>query len=297
MDSQTSGDGAGGVIPPEALARVPGFSPAARIRALTGGTVNRSFSVETNAGRYFLRLHEAAGLALGADHAREAHLQEAAAAAGLAPRLVYADPHHRFAISEFLAGRVWMPADFAQPAQLDKLGATLRRVHEVMPPIAAPFDLPALLNGFADRISTAVPDEQPTMERLMERARRSLLSSGCETRSATLFHSDPHHSNLIELQDGRVLLIDWEYAAVGDPLFDIACVLAYYPLAAPHACRLLQAAGLADLATPAMLEHEVWLYSLLGYLWYRARRLEIDSGVSASQSEFTAERAMLDRLG
>ena len=108
----------------------------------------------------------------------------------------------------------------------------------------------------------------------------------------TLFHSDPHHSNLIELEDGRLLLIDWEYAAVGDPLFDVACVLAYYPAATPHALRLLQAAGLAAQATPEMLEHEVWLYSLLGYLWYRARRLE----VSGTDAELAAERSMLERL-
>lgn len=284
--------GAGPLIPAEALARVPGYSPSARVEPLAGGTVNRSFVVQSPAGRYFLRLHEDLGLALGADHGREARLQAAAAAAGLAPPLVYADPGHRYAISEFLEGRVWSPADFADPSQLRKLGATLRRVHEVLPPIAAPFDLPSLLEGFVGRIGSAVPAEQPQLARLMARAAVASKAAGSQMRRRTLFHSDPHHSNLIERHDGRLQLVDWEYAAVGDPLFDPACVLAYYPAAEPHSGQLLESCGLAGQASAEMLRHVAWLYTLLGYLWYRARRL----GSPPEKACLEAESSMLDRL-
>jgi aminoglycoside phosphotransferase (APT) family kinase protein len=281
------------LIPADALERVPGYGPGAHVAALAGGTVNRSFVVETAAGRYFLRLHETTSLALGADHAREARLQAAAAEVGLAPPLVYADPGHRFAISEFLAGRVWTEADFADASQLRKLGATLRRVHEVLPPIAAPFDLPSLLESFVQRISAAVPAERGMLAELVERARIAEPAAASHTRKATLFHSDPHHSNLIERDDGRLQLVDWEYAAVGDPLYDLACVLAYYPAASAHARELLESSGLADRATPDMLAHASWLYRLLGYLWYRARRLDIPP----SEADLAAERGMLERLG
>jgi thiamine kinase len=281
------------LIPPEALARIPAFSRDARITALIGGTVNRSFSIETAAGRYFLRLHEPVSLALGADHGREAQLQEAAAAAGLAPPLVYADPAHGFAISRFLAGRVWTPGDFADAGQLAKLGGLLRRVHEVMPPVAAPFDLPRLLLGFSGRIAREAPGEAARLENLMDRARLSLAESGSDGRQKTLFHSDPHHSNLIELDDGRLLLVDWEYAAVGDPLFDLACVLAYYPQAVTHAAALVSSAGLEGKVTPGMLRHASWLYALLGYFWYRARRLDTPAG----EADLEAERSLLARLG
>jgi thiamine kinase len=281
------------LIPADALERVPGYGPGTYVAALTGGTVNRSFVVETGSGRYFLRLHESTGLALGADHAREARLQAAAAEAGLAPPLVYADPEHRFAISEFLAGRVWTEADFAVASQLERLGATLRRVHEVLPPIAAPFDLSSLLDGFVARISAAAPAERAMLATLVERARIAESAAGSHTRERTLFHSDPHHSNLIEREDGRLQLVDWEYAAVGDPLYDLACVLAYYPAALPHARGLLESSGLADRATPEMLGHAGWLYLLLGYLWFRARRLDNPP----SEADLAIERAMLERLG
>lgn len=292
MAQGISSAGSSSLIPAEALESVPGYTATACVAALAGGTVNRSFVIETAVGRYFLRLHEDIGVALGADHAREARLQEAAAAAGLAPPLVYADPAHRFAISEFLAGRVWTPADFADLGQLRKLGSALRRVHEVLAPIAAPFDLPSLLRGFATRIGRDMPAETARLSQLMEQAEERLRLTGSEQRAPTLFHSDPHHSNLIESVDGRVLLVDWEYAAVGDPLFDPACVLAYYPAAAPYALPLLESVGLAGRASLENLGHMAWLYTLLGYVWYRARRLDRP----AEAADLAAERAMLDRL-
>jgi thiamine kinase len=208
-----------------------------------------------------LRLHSAAASALGADHGREAQLQNAAAAAGVAPRVAYLDPHGHFMVSELIAGRLWTEADFSDPRQLAKLGETFRRLHEVPPPIAAPFDLAARLRGFSERIARSAPEERPLLP-------------------ATLFHSDPKHSNIIE-SGGGLLLIDWEYAAVGDPLYDVACVLAYYPQSGPHARVLLDSSGLATQTTLAMLDHATWLYVLLSFLWERIRRLEAGPGAGA----------------
>ena len=260
------------LIPAQALARVPGYSPAARIAALAGGTVNKTFRVETSDGRFIVRLHDASGIELGADHIREAHLQNAAAAAGVAPTVLHVDSQQRFMVSEYIDGRVWTAADFADADRLRELGATLRRLHDVVPPIAAPFDLAALLRSFSDRLMRLDPAERPLITQLMERAEASLRKCGTAGRAPSLFHSDLQHSNIIEARD-KLFLIDWEYAAVGDPLFDLACVLAYYPHALPHASDLLGAAGLGGSATLPMLEHATWLYVLLSFFWDRSRRL------------------------
>ena len=53
------------------------------------------------------------------------------------------------------------------------------------------------------------------------------------------------------------LLLDWEYAAVADPLFDLACMLAYYPQAAAHADALLDSSRLAGLGTAEMLRQRL----------------------------------------
>ena len=63
-------------------------------------------------------------------------------------------------------------------------------------------------------------------------------------RAPAIVHSDLHHGNVLTAD--RVYFIDWEYAQVGDPLLDLACIMAYYPRAMPHGALLLEAAGLDE---------------------------------------------------
>ena len=109
------------LIPEAVLAHVPGYGVGgftARAARLYGGTVNASFRVDTSAGRFVVRLHDAMARTLGADHEREAQLHAAAAAAGLAPALVHVDPEHRFMVMEYVPGPVWGSQDFARPERL-----------------------------------------------------------------------------------------------------------------------------------------------------------------------------------
>jgi thiamine kinase-like enzyme len=91
---------------------------------------------------------------------------------------------------------------------------------------------------------------------------------------------------------GRPILVDWEYGAVADPLLDLACLLAYYPHAAPHSDVLLDASGLAGEVSAEMLAATTWLCRLVSYFWYRVRRL----AGPASAQDLAAEQALRARL-
>ena len=85
-----------------------------------------------------------------------------------------------------------------------------------------------------------------------------------------IVHNDLYHLNLIEAE--RIYLIDWEYAAVADPIFDLACVLAYYP----QAERMRRSCSMrpASAEPSAALSAGAAVYSCcLSFLWYRRRRL------------------------
>ena len=70
---------------------------------------------------------------------------------------------------------------------------------------------------------------------------------------------------------GPVRLIDWEYAAVGDPLFDLAVVVRHHQLPAPIAGGFLRAyMGTPDRVTSERFEAFCQLYDLLSELWYLA---------------------------
>ena len=283
-----------GLIAREVLAHVPGFAAggmAARAARLHGGTVNTTYRVDTGAGRFVVRLHDPAGQALGADHEREAQLHATAASAGLAPALIHVDAGHRFMIMEYVSGPIWTSQDFARPERVTQLGAALHALHAVVPPTVAPFDVPEVLRRHYERLAEAAPEERAWFAQLMERSELALSGCASGQRPKALVHNDLYHSNLIGTD--RLYLLDWEYAAVADPLLDLACVLAYYPQAADQAQTLLDASRLAGAASVEMLRQATWLVTLVSYFWYRSRRL---ARPAATPADLAAEQGLLKRL-
>jgi aminoglycoside phosphotransferase (APT) family kinase protein len=283
---------ANGLISPEVLARVPGCEhgqPPKRIAALPGGKVNTTFRVDTSAGYFVVRLNDAAGVPLGANHEREAHLHRAAGVAGVAPELLYVDDAQRFMIARYVSGRTWEAADFARRERLQALGTQLAALHAISPPSVAPFDLGVIVRAHCTHLSAALPAEREFLGRLRSQAERALALCAHEARAATIIHGDLYHANIIEGE--RLYLIDWEYSAVADPIFDLACALAYYPAAEPYAPELLAAAGLADRPL-ALLKQACGVYVFLSFLWYRRRRL---NGAVAAE-DIAAEGLLLERL-
>jgi thiamine kinase len=281
------------LIPEEVLAHVPGFTVrgAARAERLPGGTVNRSFRVETGEGMFVARIHDETAVALGANHEREAKLHAAAASAGLAPVLLHVDPRYRFMIMEYVPGPTWTEADMGRPERIRQLGSTLHALHSVTPPEVAPFDISASIERLHGQLSAALPDEGAGLSHFIDRARAALLLSDSARRARVVIHNDLHHTNLMG-NAGRLVLLDWEYGAVADPVIDLACLLAYYPQAAPHAQTLLDASRLSGEVSPAMLSAATWLCVLVSYFWYRVRRL----AGAVSPQELAAEQGLLARL-
>ncbi len=257
----------------EALAQVPGApaSPDLTVTPLAGGTANTTFRVATGEGVFVVRLHEPYSADLGVDRRREAVLHAAAAAAGLASRVIAADPQGRYLVSEFLEGSAWQVADLADEARLREFAQTLGQLHGLSAPVVPPLDLAALLERHIGAIAVLDPEAGRTLAPQVAQARDILARQADAGRAACIVHGDPAHSNLIGTRPLR--LIDWEYASVGDPLIDLACLLAYYPQILPHAKLLLHGCGLAGCVTVAALTDLAGVYRLASDLWLR--RLEL----------------------
>jgi thiamine kinase-like enzyme len=225
---------AGELMLAEALAHVPGYrqsSPAVQTSELPGGSVNRSYRVSTPAGRFVLRLSRGPDAWLTSDRSVERELHRIASEAGIAPRVV--DANDRWLITEYVAGRLWAEPDFGHPERLAALGDALRRLHELPAPMCGRFDLLEALAGYADRVGDQVGDPADNVAYYLSSAAAAWIISGAAGRSLAILHHDLHGSNIIESGRGLVL-IDWECAAVSDPLLDIACILSYHESARPY---------------------------------------------------------------
>jgi thiamine kinase len=264
----------------DALRHVPGYrpgDPAIRISDLSGGNANRSYGVSTPSGRYVLRLSQGPDAWLAADRSVERRLHGLAAQARIAPAIIHASD--RWLITEYVTGRLWMEPDFARPECLGRLGDSLRRLHELPVPEYGRFDLLGALSAYAERIGS----DGGSVSVYLENAAAAWHLSGAEERPLAILHHDLHASNLIDTPSGLVL-IDWECAAVSDPLLDVACILSYHESARPYASLLLQHVGL-ETVTSRQLAASVWLFDLHTYLWYRERRSRLPPRATEQEAE------------
>jgi len=259
---------------------------------IRGGSVNRSFLVRTRRGRFVVRLNESSTFDPGLDRERELAVHRAAANAGIAPQVVYVDPERSCLITEYLEGRLWTPHYFSRMRDLRSLGARLRTLHTVPPPSMARFDPMASARQYADAIIRGDPADATRIATLLERGEEAMRNSGSRERAACIVHSDLNHGNVLTAD--RIYFVDWEFAHLGDPLFDLACILAHYPRAAAHAGLLLEAAGLAEQAVnEAELAELTRVFNLLTYLWYRARRVVRSVPTTDLQLEAAALRGLI----
>jgi thiamine kinase len=261
--------------PAWALARVPGLTQgesALRIERLGGGTVNQVYRVDSAAGRFVLRLDGPAWRRPGVDRARELLLHRAAAAGGLAPALLGAVPEEQgLLIMQYLEGRLWSAADYGERAALRALGERLYALHRLAVPALPAFDPWQVAQAYERQIAARA--DAPVAAEARKAPLRRLQAACAQLRldgaAGCVVHGDLWQGNL--LQGTRLWLLDWEYAQVSDPLMDLACVLAYYPVAERYRTELAAAAGVDPGGLAQSLSVRVFIYRALTWLWHLAR--------------------------
>jgi thiamine kinase-like enzyme len=261
--------------PAWALACVPGLErgePPRELTRLAGGSVNEVFRVDSPRGRFVLRLNGAAWRRPGVDRGRELTLQRAAAAAGISPAIVHANPGAQgLLITEYQEGRLWCEQDYEDVPALRRLGERLHALHGLSPPDVPDFDPWSVAQDYVRQINNSRPSWLPP-EQLVEplaRLQRTCAALGETSSAASIVHGDLAQSNLLD--GSQLWLLDWEYAQRSDPLMDLACVLAYYPAAQRHGAELAAAAGLSAAAQGEGLAQRVYIYRALAWLWHLAR--------------------------
>jgi thiamine kinase-like enzyme len=189
------------------------------IEPISGGITNHNYLVRTGEKAFVARLCVAREL-LGIDRRNEIACQLAAHALGVAPAVA----HHESGVlvSEYLPARTLGPTDVRDPAFVPRLAALLRRLHDGWDRLTGEvlyfsvFQTVRTYAATARALGARLPDDT---DALLDDARR--LSHRVAPFVPVLCHNDMLPANILD--DGaRVWLVDWEYAGVGHPLFDLA---------------------------------------------------------------------------
>ena len=243
----------------EMLGEIEVFSDARIIGELGGGPASDSYLVERGTERFMLRLDTTIAAALGLDRYAEAEILKTISLQGLGPAPEFFDPDRGILITRFIKGRAWNEADLHDPDRMQKLAVLLRRLH-ALEPIGPAFNLHERIENYARIVGTANSRD------LADDAQHRLRELSTSAARQCLCHNDLICANIIEGQG--LSLIDWEYAAIGDPFFDLATIVEHHRLDRDDVNCLLQAYfGAVHEDNSGRLERYRSLYNSLQLLW------------------------------
>jgi len=216
---------------------LPCWRGAARIEPLKGGLSNVNFKVFDDSGAYVARI----GRDLPFHHvsrAREAAASRWAAEIGLSPPVLYAEDGAL--VTAFIDGRTLTGANIGE--RVEAVADLLRRCHVGLRSLArgeaAIFWVFHVIRDYARTLEASGHRPAAALERYVA------IADGLEAEQVPLPIVFGHHDLLpanFLVEGERLWLVDWEYAAFGTPMFDLANLADNAGLDDAQGSRLLQA--------------------------------------------------------
>jgi thiamine kinase-like enzyme len=274
----------------EAVARVwP--DGASEWEVLGGGITNHNVKVTRPDGVVVLRVAGKDTGLLGIDRAVEVAATRAAAEAGVGPAVVCFVEPEEWLVTAFVEGSIPSPERLREPAQLGRVASALRAFHDG-PPIPGRFVALEVVEAYRDTALARGATLPGAFADAHDLARRIAgLRAGQPPRPC---HNDLLNANFID--DGeRLVIVDWEYAGMGDPFFDLANFSVNHELDANGRARLL-AAYLGDAPAEAVAALDLMRFmsdfreAMWGVVQGVVSELDFDFGAYAAEHFERMER-------
>src|SRR2546427_2321421 len=212
----------------EVISRIPGWTGATiAVSALGGGITNLNYRVDVDGTSFVVRIPGKDSELLGIDRRREYACTLAAGEGGVGPEVAHFLEADGILITRFIAGREISAEEIGRPAPLRRVAAALRRYH-AGPIFPGTFSALETVRDYL-RISRSGAPLPSTIDRMVERAETIDGAIRSIPRPPRSCHNDLLLGNFLD--DGqRIRILDWEYAAMGDPFFDLGNFAAHLTL-------------------------------------------------------------------
>jgi thiamine kinase-like enzyme len=205
-----------------ALQRVPEIAGRRlTLTALTGGITNRNFRIDA-AGtddRWVIRLAGNDTHLLGISREVEHAATVAAAGVGVGSEVTAFIRPEGYLVTRFIVGSPVSDEAVHRPETLRRVADSLRRIHDgpAIPGLFVPLRIVEVYRALAMARGVPIPPEYDLASAVGRRIEGAFLAAPLELRPC---HNDLLNANFID--DGhRIRIIDWEYAGMGDPFFDL----------------------------------------------------------------------------
>jgi thiamine kinase-like enzyme len=205
-----------------AMQRVPELAERElTLTPLSGGITNRNFLVEVagTRDRFVIRLAGNDTYLLGISREVEHAATVAAAGVGVGPEVVAFIRPEGYLVTRFIEGSPVAEAAVHDPATLARVADSLRRIHggPPIPGLFIPLRIVEAYRALAEARGVRIPAEYELAASIGRRIELACLTDPTPLRPC---HNDLLNANFID--DGtRIRIVDWEYAGMGDPAFDL----------------------------------------------------------------------------
>jgi len=205
-----------------AMQRVPELAGRElTLRPLSGGITNRNFVVEAagTTDRWVIRLAGNDTHLLGISREVEHAATVAAAGIGVGPEVTAFIRPEGYLVTRFIVGSAVSDEAVHRPETLRRVADSLRRIHDgpAIPGLFVPFRIVEAYRALAAARGVPIPAEYGLAQAAARRIELAFLANPVELRPC---HNDLLNANFID--DGnRIRIVDWEYAGMGDPFFDL----------------------------------------------------------------------------
>ena len=189
----------------------------ARVEPLPGGITNTNFLVDLSDEQVVVRIPGVDTELLGIDRRHEVAANRLAATIGVAPEVLIGYEAEGCLVTRFVPGRPVTRAELANEPMLTEVADTLRQIHGAGT-IGAVFDPHSIVRQYHETAASrgvAEPFDYRSALSVLER-----IAAVRSFRPVSFCHNDLLWGNF--LHDDRLRVLDWEYAGMGDPFFDLA---------------------------------------------------------------------------
>lgn len=241
--------------------------PPVVIEPFDAGLTNQCYLVQAGDKRCVMRLNARNSRVMGLDRVNEAVALHNAETAGLGAPIVYCSPEQGVLVTAYIEGRQWTQAQGQTRFNLERLAGLLKQVHAL--PVTNKVLEPRQVtdhywNGIRDQF-VIIP---PRFKALRQKMERLMLATLSDYPQRCFCHNDMVCANIIDTGN-RLFLLDWEYAAMGDPLFDVAVIVHNHQLDEQQMSYFLECySGTIDSATRKQFLSNYAIYIYIDMLWY-----------------------------
>ena len=188
---------------------------------LSGGITNHNFLVtaEGTTDRWVMRLAGKDTHLLGISREVELAATVAAAGVGVGPEVTAFIRPEGYLVTRFIEGSPVSDEAVHRPETIRRVADSIRRVHDgpAIPGLFIPLRIVEAYRALALARGVSSPVEYELSRAIGRRIELALLAHPTELRPC---HNDLLNANFID--DGsRIRIVDWEYAGMGDPFFDL----------------------------------------------------------------------------